>query len=460
MGRLFGTDGVRGVLGSDLTPELVLRLSRAIGAFFGRGARVLVGRDSRSGGDMIARIVSAGLIAEGVKVFYAGLTPTPSLQLYIRDHGYDGGVMVTASHNPPEYNGVKVLGPDGIEVSRDDERVIEEHYFQGSFKGASWRDLSWEVVEVRDVNDYYVSRVAEGVDVEAISRRGFKVLVDCGNGAASATSPMIVRAVGARPVTLNCNPDWRFPGREPEPTPSSLAEASRTLRALKADLGVGHDADGDRAIFIDDAGEVHWGDRSGALIAGYAAERKLPGHPRRVYTGVSSSILVEEYLSRLGVKVEWTPVGSVVISHSLKRSPGVAGFEENGGYIHPAHQLVRDGGMTLALMLELLASEGATASELFARLPRYYAVKTKIPVGGRGEAECYVEAAKEMFSGMRLITIDGVKAVGEGHWVLVRPSGTEPVVRVMVEARDRGEAQRLAENIVSELTKRCRGRQG
>ena len=116
--------------------------------------------------------------------------------------------------------------------------------------------------------------------------------------------------------------------------------------------------------------------------------------------------------------------------------------------------------MTLALMLELLASEGATASELFARLPRYYAVKTKIPVGGRGEAECYVEAAKEMFSGMRLITIDGVKAVGEGHWVLVRPSGTEPVVRVMVEARDRGEAQRLAENIVSELTKRCRGRQG
>ncbi|MCE4612065.1 MAG: phosphoglucosamine mutase [Desulfurococcales archaeon] len=456
MGRLFGTDGVRGVWGESLTPELLLRLSRAIGAYFGPGSRVLVGRDTRRGGDLAVGVVSAGLMYEGVKVYYAGITPTPSLQLYVRDHGFDGGVMVTASHNPPEYNGVKVVGPDGVEISREDEERIEELYFKGEFGGPEVRGLLSSPVRVEGVNDYYVEKVAERVDSEKIAKVKPRVVIDCGNGATSFTSPYIARKLGAKPLTLNCNPDPQFPSRHPEPTPESLRDSAAVVRAIGAHLGVGHDADGDRAIVIDSRGEVHWGDRSGSLLARFAYENKLVNAPGRVYTGVSSSMLVEEYLKPAGIEVVWTPVGAVTISRRMMNEPGVAGFEENGGYIHPAHQYVRDGGMTMALMLYMLVTEGLDSSRLFSKLPKYYAVKTKVPVSTRSEVQCFVEEAKSMFSGERLILIDGVKAVGEDYWVLVRPSGTEPVVRIMVEARSPERARELAESVAKSLSERCK----
>ena len=456
MGRLFGTDGVRGVWGDTLTPELLLRLSRAIGAYFGPGSRVLVGRDTRRGGDLAVGIVSAGLMYEGVKVYYAGLTPTPSLQIYVRDHGFDGGVMVTASHNPPEYNGVKVVGPDGVEISREDEGRIEDLYFEGRFGGPEIRGLTSSPARVEGVNEYYVEKVVGGVDSERIRKARPRVVVDCGNGATSFTSPYIARMLGAKPIAVNCNPDPHFPSRHPEPTPDSLRDSAAIVKALGAHLGVGHDADGDRAVVIDSQGEVHWGDRSGSLLARFAYENKLVDAPGRVYTGVSSSMLVEEYLKPAGIEVVWMPVGAVTISRRMMREPGVAGFEENGGYIHPSHQYVRDGGMKLALMLYMLAEEGLDSSRLFARLPRYYAVKTKVPVSSRSEAKCFVEEAKSMFSGERLILIDGVKAVGEDYWVLVRPSGTEPVVRIMVEARSPERARELAEGVARSLSEKCK----
>ncbi len=455
MGRLFGTDGVRGVWGSTLTPELLLRLARAIGSYFGRGARVLVGRDTRAGGHVAEQLVVAGLMYEGVKVYLAGITPTPALQLYIRDHGYDGGVMITASHNPPEFNGIKVLGPDGIEVSREDEKAIEDIFFEARFGGSDWRGLTSAPTSEPGVNDYYVSRIAGSVDSDTIRRLEARVVVDCGNGATSLTTPLIVKAVGARPLTLNCNPDPSFPGRQPEPTPESLEHASSLVAASKAVMGVGHDADGDRAIIIDSGGKAHWGDRSGSLLALYIHEHGLVNAPPRVYTAVSSSVLVEEFLKPAGIEVVWTPVGAVNISYAMKREPGIAGFEDNGGYIHPAHQLVRDGGMKTALFLEMLARERGDSSSLFSRLPQYYAVKRKVPVGSREEAECYVREAEKALAGLRLITIDGVKAIGDGFWVLVRPSGTEPVVRIMVEAREPSKAEELAKNLELDLSQRC-----
>jgi len=334
LGRLFGTDGVRGVVGRDLTPELALRLGRAIGAFFGRGSRVLVGRDVRSGGSMLKNAVVAGLLAEGVKVYDAGLIPTPGLQYNVGRGPYDGGVMVTASHNPPEYNGIKVIAGDGIEVSREDEKVIEEYFFEGRPSALEWRSYSWDPRVAAEALDNYVEAIVDQVSGFKVPRDAV-VVVDCANSVGGLATPRVLSALGARPKTLNCNLDPRFPAREPEPTPETLVDAARLVAESGAAFGVGHDGDADRAIVVDDRGDVHWGDRTGAVLSAFVAEhwRDLP---RRVYTGVSSSTLVEEYLAPRGIKVVWTPVGSVVISRMIVRDGGaISGFEENGGYTAP-----------------------------------------------------------------------------------------------------------------------------
>ncbi len=378
-------------------------------------------------------------------MYIAGLVPTPALQYAVRRHGFDGGVMVTASHNPPEYNGVKVIAGDGVEVPREAEREIEEIFFEGRWRLASWRSLIHEAQPWPGVLDDYVDAIASMVDGDVIRRRGFRVVVDPANSVGALATPRLLQRLGVKVYTVNGDLNPLFPGREPEPTPETLRETRRIVRELGADLGVGHDGDADRAIIIDERGEAWWGDRAGALLAAHVAE-KYPELPRRVYTGVSSSILVEEYLSRFNIEVRWTPVGSVVISRILMREGGVAGFEENGGYMHPIHQPVRDGAMTTALFLELMAVEKTRASELYARLPRYYAVKTKVPMP-RDKALQAVEEVKKRYSGYRMVTIDGVKVIGDGWWFLVRPSGTEPVLRIMVEARTPEEAERLAEEL-------------
>ncbi|MEN2999970.1 MAG: phosphoglucosamine mutase [Acidilobaceae archaeon] len=456
MGKLFGTDGVRGVTGTEFTPEMALRLGRAIGAFFGRGSRLLAGRDVRAGGDMILDAVVSGLLSEGVKVYYVGLTPTPALQLAVKRGPYDGGVMVTASHNPPEYNGVKVMGPEGVELSREEERVVEEHYFSGHASRLEWRSLAHSVEMRHGIIEEYVDAIVDQVDRDSIARLGARVVVDCANSVSSLSTPALLRKLGARALSINCHLDSDFPGREPEPTPETLREAATLVASTGALLGVGHDGDADRAIFIDDRGTVHWGDRSGALLS-YHASRRWDA-PKRVFTGVSSSTLVEEYLKPRGVEVIWTAVGSVLLARTLWREGGIAAFEENGGFILAPHQHVRDGAMKLALMLDLIASEGVKASELFSRLPRYLSKKTKVKVT-REEAACAVESVKEYFAGYRQITIDGVKVFGEDFWMLVRPSGTEPVVRIMAEALSEGRLDEVVNKAV-ELIQKCKGDKG
>ncbi len=456
MGRLFGTDGVRGVVGDTLTPELALRLGRAIGAYFGRGARVLVGRDVRAGGEAIMESVAAGMAFEGVKVYKAGLLPTPTLQFAVANGDYDGGVMVTASHNPPEYNGIKVIAADGIEIPREDERVIEDYYFKGVASRIEWRAVAHDPQLRTGIIEEYLDAVMDQVDVDLIRSKGYRVVVDCANSVGALTTPPLLRELGVKALTLNCNLDPTFPGREPEPTVDSLRLTARVTAESGAVMGVGHDGDSDRAILITGGGEVLWGDRSGALLTAFAAEewRTLP---RRTYTGVSSSILVEEYLKPRGIDVVWTPVGSVVISRMIVRDGGaVSGFEENGGYMHVPHHIVRDGTMTVALALYMMAKEGASLGELASKLPRYHAIKTKIPMT-REKALCAVEAVKRHYTSLRRVEIDGVKVFGEDFWVLVRPSGTEPVLRIMLEARTPERAREVLEEVKSAIDSECSG---
>ncbi|MCE4609211.1 MAG: phosphoglucosamine mutase [Desulfurococcales archaeon] len=456
MAKLFGTDGVRGIIGEKLTPEMALRLGRAIGAYFGKGSRILVGRDIRSGGAMIKRAVISGLLAEGIKVYDADLIPTPGLQYNVKTLGFDGGVMITASHNPPEYNGIKVIAGDGVEIPHEDEEIIESYYFQNHASRLEWRSYVNDPLFRADAIENYVEAIVSQVDKEKIASAGFKVVIECANSVGSLVTPKVLSRLGVKYASLNCNLDPLFPGREPEPSPITLKPAIALLREISADLIIGHDGDADRAIIGDDKGRILWGDRDGALLSAYVAE-KHPELPRRVYTGVSSSIVVEDYLRPRGIEVIWTPVGSVTISRMIIRDGGaISGFEENGGYMHTPHQIVRDGAMKTALLLEMLAEYNTKLSSLVDELPVYYTIKTKIPAS-REEALCAVEKTAEAFKQYRLVTIDGVKVIGDDFWLLVRPSGTEPVVRIMAEARIKEKVEDIvskARTIVEECKKR------
>ncbi|MEM1772651.1 MAG: phosphoglucosamine mutase [Desulfurococcaceae archaeon] len=444
MRKLFGTDGVRGIVGKELTPLFIARLALAIGSYFGEGSRILVGMDYRGGNEAIKKIVEGSLVFSGLKVYDAGLTPTPALQHAVKTQGFDGGVMITASHNPPEYSGIKVIGPHGIEIDRDEEKIIEEYFHEEKYRIVDWRNYSEDVQRYPLVNEIYINSVVSKVDVERISKRGFRVLVDPANNVGVLTTPKILRKLGAKPIVINGNLDTQ-PYRYPEPTPENLIDTARLVPFYRCDLGVAHDGDADRAIIIDEKGEVHWGDRTAVLLAKHLVLNR--GEKGKIYTGVSSSTIIEEALKPLNTEVVWLKVGSVDIAHAMRKAgDALCGFEENGGFMYPPHQFVRDGGMTTALLLEYLATEARSISDLYSELPRYFTIKTKYKMS-RDKASIIVEKVKEEFRNERLITIDGVKAVSRDYWVLVRPSGTEPLLRVMIEAKDEAVAKQLLERI-------------
>jgi len=448
MGKLFGTDGVRGVVNKELTPEIALRLGKAIGSYFGKGSRILVGRDVRAGGDMLMKALESGLLSTGVKVFEGGLAPTPALQYAVKTLGYDGGVIITASHNPPEYNGIKVISDEGIEVSRDVEELIEEFYFSEKFLSREWSELFEEVKREDNVIPNYIRGILSHIDKEKVCSKNFRVLIDPANSVGALTTPIIARELCCKYYVINGNLDPYFPARLPEPTYETLQETAMISKTLGVELGVAHDGDADRAIFIDSLGRIQWGDRSGTLLSEYAWEKERGSKQKVVVTAVSSSGLVEEYLSPKSFKIIWTPVGSIGIAYKVKQENGAAGFEENGGFIYPQHQFVRDGGMTFALMLELLAMERISSAELFDRLPKYYPIKTKIPLSKvRDINKLYDKLIQTFGNKGNVITIDGVKVIGKDFWFLVRKSGTEPIVRIMIEAKEVEFAQRLLSEI-------------
>lgn len=452
MGKLFGTDGVRGVINRDLTPQLLVRLGMSIGTFFGKGSRVLMARDSRSAGDMVTRAVQSGLLSAGVRVYEGGFMPTPALQYGVKHLGYDGGVMITASHNPPQYNGVKVMDNDGVELNKNDEEKVEEIYFEDKFATADWRDLTYDVMREDRVIDVYIKGILSLVDVEKIRKRGFKVAVDGANSVGSITSTKVADLLGCRVYGINTNLDGLFPARNPEPTTDSLKGSALAMKSLEVDLGVAHDGDADRAIFVDSAGRVQWGDRSGVILSQFASKLDKKS-PRRIFTAVSSSSLVEEVLSKVGLSVEWTRVGSVVIARELMAKGGVAGFEENGGFIFPMHHPVRDGAMSFAMMLNILAEEGVSSAELFDSLPKYHTIKTKVPLReGLNIDEVYKRLMETYGSSGQVITMDGVKVIGKDFWFLVRKSGTEPIIRIMAESKDLSSLERMVEDIKRTIT--------
>lgn len=442
--RLFGTNGIRGLVNRELTPQVAVQIGTAIGSYFRRG-NLLVGYDSRTSSPLLSRAVISGLNSAGCEVLNAGTAPTPAVQFWIRSHGVDGGVIITASHNPPSYNGIKVIWNDGIELSREQELEIEDIYFNQKTRLAKWNAVG-KTREVGSLIHEYVAAIKDHVNSAAINGRKYRVLVDAANSVASLAVPRLLEELGCKVTTINANMDGAFPGRFPEPNLENLSSFASTVKVFGADLGVAFDSDADRSIFVDETGKIISGDASFALIEKYFLER----HPgEKVVTSVSSSRLIKDVADAHGGTVVWTKVGSVTVSRTMKRTGAKLGGEEYGGIFYGLHQPVRDGGMAVAMILDILAGTGEKLSRLVDELPRYYVQNARIACPERLKHKVMQELM-EKTRALRVDTVDGVKIWFEDKsGILVRPSGTESVYRLYAEAKTAARAARLVKEYSS-----------
>ncbi|MCI4341984.1 MAG: phosphoglucosamine mutase [Thermoplasmata archaeon] len=447
--RLFGTNGIREVVGDRLTPAFAVDLAGAIARTLPVGPPVAVGWDGRTSSPGLARIVSGTLALNGHDVVELGLLPTPAFQYSVAAVGAQLGIIVTASHNPPEFNGFKLIAADGLEVLRTVEEGMEANVEKGLSSPVPFDRVAPIRQDPAGANRY-LRAICSAVDVERIRSRKFFVVLDCGNGASVVTSPELLRRLGCRVVSLNGQVDGTFPGHPSEPTEENLSGLRAAVPAMGADLGIAHDGDADRAVFVDATGAFLPGER---VLTLFARQRVRLNRGGVVVTPVSSSQSVEDVVKPLGGEVVYTRIGSPSVTREMQRRKAIFGGEENGGLIFPELQLARDGAMSAAAMLDLLAREELPLAGAVRDLPSYVLRKEKITCPADALESVISEVGKELVaSSERVVTLDGVKAYRNGGWVLVRRSGTEPIIRVFAEAKQPDVADRLVKETLQMLT--------
>ena len=433
--RLFGTNGIRGVAGREIHSAQAFRVGSALGALFPK-QRVLIGRDGRVSSLMLFEGVAAGLLAQGNDVEDRGLITTPALEFMVKHTSSSAGVMVTASHNPSEYNGFKIVDSDGIEIPRSKEEKIEALIHRDTW-GTSYRPGQRLFKEDR-IEPYFErleSQVLASVRIENL-----RIVVDTGNGVAALTTPKLLRKLGASVISINDMIDGEFPGRNSEPRPETLGSLSKIVREEKADLGIAHDGDGDRAIFVDETGVVQPGDRTLALIE----DELLKSNPgAKIVTPINTSMVVSEIAKKGKGKLILTKVGSIEVSRTVVRVGALLGGEENGGIFYAPHHPVRDGTMAAILAVNAITKNQRPFSKLLGELPKFYMVKEKIPCR-EGAKDGVIKTLMAKLRGRISSSLDGIRVDMEGRgWVLVRASGTEPLLRLYAEGKTENTLQEI-----------------
>jgi phosphomannomutase/phosphoglucomutase len=340
--------------------------------------------------------------------------------------------MITASHNPPEYNGLKPIASDGVELPRQDETVVENIFANKRFITS---EILGRTFKEEMVIDRYTDDVLALVNVDKIKKRKFKVTMDLGNGVQALVAPLIAKKLGCEIVTVNGTVDGNFPGRGSEPTPSNLSLMSSVATETESDIGAAYDGDGDRSIFCDDKGIVHWGDKTGTLLAKYLITTK---HPKaKIVCPINTTHILTKIAQENGSEIIHTKVGSVEVSREMVKQDAIIGMEENGGFMYGVLNQVRDGALTTALMLDLMASEEKSLSGILSDLPKVYQYKSKFQCAEMGLIQNVIDSVKNHGSPMKIETLDGVKIwFDKESWLMLRPSGTEPLIRMYGESTD------------------------
>jgi phosphomannomutase len=439
-GLMVSVSGIRGRVGEALTPEVVSRYAAAFGAWSiaqGTSRRIVVGRDSRVSGAMFHRIVMGTLQLAGCDVIDIGLTTTPGCQLAVEHHHAAGGLMLSASHNPIEWNALKLIGSSGLFLEAS-QGVAMRALLESGIPYATW-DRIGSVVADGEVASRHLQAVLgiPYVDREAIRKRKFKVALDCVHGSGSTIMPMLLEALGCEVVSIGMEPDGRFP-REPEPIPENLSALEALVKDSGADIGFAVDPDVDRLAIVSEEGRAIGEDYTLALAA-----RLVLRHRRGpLVTNLSTSLLVEDVARQAGVQAIRAPVGEVNVAVRMREERAAIGGEGNGGVILPEVHLGRDAPIGAALLLQLLTEEERTVSQLVGTLPRYVIVKDKLD-RPNASLDVVYGALRSAFADAEADTQDGLRLAWQDRWVHVRPSGTEPIVRVIAEAPTEAQAREL-----------------
>jgi len=450
LSKLFGTSGIRDVANLKMTPELAVQVGQAL-ATSTKATRILVALDSRTTSPMLQYALVAGITACGADVLQQGLVPTPVLAYLTGKTGADAGVMITASHNTPEYNGIKLYNPDTTAFDHAQQDTVERLVSKKQFNLAEWRDVG-KTIDVDETPQYM--EMLKTIRL----RKPWKLILDPGNGATGLIAPRIFLDIGCNVVTVNSQPDGHFPGRGPEPDQESLKALCKMVRNLRADAGIAYDGDGDRLVTVDETGHVTPPDQSFAAYASHVvSKRKI----KTIVTHVEASMCVERMVEAKGGKVIRTKVGDVSITEAVARSKAIFGGEPCGAWIHPEYHYCPDGILSSILLLQALEETGLGLSEFVSKAPKYPIFRENIQCSNSAK-DAVLQKASETFPKIfhdvkEQSTLDGVRLVFPEAWLLLRPSGTEPLIRITVEGETARTAKQMLQKAVREVLRLVEG---
>ena len=426
MAKFFGTNGIRGVFSEDFTLEFIHDITLALGTYFEKGP-ILIGYDGRESSPVICKIITSTLNSIGIDCNVTGIVPTPCLEYAVKSFGYSGGIMITASHNPPQYNGIKPAARDGVEISREDELIIEDIYLKKTWITNPGK-CGVTGKEIRAI-EIYLNGIVSQINSKLVESKHFKVILDLGNGAQAICAPDFCKIIKCETILVNETIDGMFPGRGSEPTPQNLSVLAKTVIENKANFGIAFDGDGDRSIFCDDLGNILTGDKSALILIQHILNKNSNS---LVVTCLNSGSNTELIAEKYNSKVIRTKVGSVEVSRKMVSTNALIGFEENGGFMFGKHNQVRDGCMSLALMLDLLANTDNSLSDEISKLPPSFTMKDKVECSSK-DADKIILSLKDEFPESDIS--DGIKiTIDPKNWVMIRSSGTEPIIRIYAES--------------------------
>lgn len=430
--------GVRGVIGQSLSPTLLTRFAQAFGTHTGSGT-IVVGRDPRTSGEMVKHAVIAGILSSGGRVVDIGVCPVPTVQLQVRRRKAHGGIAITASHNPAEWNALKFIGSNGLFLDGGQARELLDIYHQGEYTKVASDEIR-TVEEVEGATDAHVKAILDALGPLPQAKR-LKVVLDSCNGAGSIVGPKLLEALGAEVIPINVTPDGSFP-RPAEPVPENLGDLCDAVKKHGADVGFAQDMDADRLAIVNEKGIPIGEDYTLVLAALYVLGRE----PGPVVANLSTTSALEDVAKKFDCPLFLTKIGEVNVTDKMQQQNAVIGGEGNGGVIYPRINFARDSLVGMALVLHLLAESGKTVSQLLDQFPRYSIVKEKM-VCPSEKIPAILRMLRQEYGEFPLDTRDGVKVTLPEGWFLVRGSNTEPIIRVVAESRSESQAREIVTRI-------------
>jgi phosphomannomutase len=431
--------GVRGVVGDSLTPTLLTRFAQAFGTYVG-SRTIIIGRDPRTSGEMVKQAVIAGLLSSGCRVLDLGMCPVPTIQLMVRLRRAQGGLAITASHNPPEWNALKFIGSDGTFLGPGLAREMLDIYHQGEY--AKVRGDEMRTVETVDgAIDHHIDAILNAVGSLPKKERRLRVVLDACNGAGSIVGPKLLEALGAEVITINGTPNGQFP-RPAEPTPENLKDLCAAVKQHSADIGFAQDMDADRLAIVSERGEPIGEDYTLVLAALYVLTRE----PGPVVANLSTTSALDFVAQRLGCPLYRTKIGEANVTECMQREAAVIGGEGNGGVIYPRINFARDSLVGMALILHMLADREVPLTSILAELPRLVMIKEKLSCPSQKIPEV-LKMVRQVYANAPMDLEDGVKVLFPNGWLHVRGSNTEPIIRLSAEAETEDEVHSIRDSV-------------